>query len=96
MSGEADPFDVSLDADLKADRRALKQCLMVAFGGAAGVANLLKEDFNALQPGNQLRIKIEALLIDLFKTDDDDDETFDPDEYAAMERQLKLAASTES
>lgn len=79
--------------DVKADLSAFLHCLMEHFGGPAGLAKLIREDFDELPAGAPGRIKIETTIIDLMKGHVPDDENFDDAELDALECKLKSGAN---
>jgi len=75
--------------DTKADLSTLLHCLMIAFDGPGGLAKVIREDFDQLPAGSTGRIKIETTIIDLMKAHTPEDDQFDDDTLAAMERHLQ-------
>lgn len=77
------------DADCRTDLRVVVGSLMAAFDGPAGFARFIKLEFDNAPQGSTVRTKILTTLLDLLKDAGEEEEEFEPEDYAAMERQMR-------
>jgi hypothetical protein len=77
------------DGDCRTDLKAAVGAMMFAFDGPAGLARFIKLEFDHAPEGSTVRTKILTTILDLMKdAGEDEGGEFEPEDYAAMERQM--------
>lgn len=87
LAGEA--FETFLQhADESTSAHAMLAALMVEWGGPAGLARELREDYVTLAPGHPARVKLQTLIVQaLLKFGDEGDG--DGDDPEAVEERMR-------
>ena len=79
------------DAECRADLKETVRCLMYAFGGPAGIAKLLRMEFDHAEDGSTVRSKTLTTILDLMKATDDEEGDRDPETEALIDQMLSGA-----
>lgn len=84
------------DGDCRTSLRVAVGAMMFAFDGPAGLARLIKLEFDNAPKGSTVRTKILTTILELMKNADEEPEEYEAEDYAAMERHMQGGNGSET
>lgn len=78
-------------ADESTSAHSMLAALMVEWGGPAGLARELRQDYVTLAPGHPARVKLQTLIVQALLKFGDEGDGYDDDAEAVEARMMEIA-----